>query len=73
MLPARKGSNIPRMVLFIALLGLLDVDVDNVDFFGNPTTTASLDIVEDDVDDEDRRANTSDAGKNTLQHQSYRK
>mmetsp|Transcript_959 Transcript_959/g.2006 ORF Transcript_959/g.2006 Transcript_959/m.2006 type:complete len:141 (-) Transcript_959:596-1018(-) len=69
-LPAMKGSIIPRMVLLIVVPDL-DIGVDAVVSCDDPV---NVDIDDDDDDaEEDRRANTSDAGKNTLQHQSYRK
>ena len=60
--PSVNGIVIPNIVLFIVVValsadGLYDVCVDDAD----------------DVDaDEDSRANTSDAGRNMLQHQSYK-
>jgi len=65
-LPAMKGSVIPRIVLLIAP-DLDDVAIDLL-LYDDP-----VDISDDDGADEDRRANTSDAGKKMLQHQSYRK
>ena len=59
--PSVNGIVIPKIVLFIVVVALYDVCVD--------------DVCVDDADadgDEDSRANTSDAGRNMLQHQSYK-
>ena len=58
--PSVNGIVIPNIVLFIVVVALYDVCVD--------------DVCVDDADDvdEDSRANTSDAGRNMLQHQSYK-
>ena len=52
--PSVNGIVIPKIVLFIVVVALYDVCVDDAD------------------GDEDSRANTSDAGRNMLQHQSYK-
>ena len=67
-LPAMKGSVIPRIVILIAP-ALDDVGLDALLY------NDSVDIFDDGgkEEDEDRSANTSDAGKKMLQHQSYRK
>ena len=52
--PSVNGIVIPKIVLFIVVVALYDVCVDDAD------------------GDEDTRANTSDAGRNMLQHQSYK-
>ena len=52
--PSVNGIVIPNIVLFIVVVALYDVCVDDAD------------------GDEDSRANTSDAGRNMLQHQSYK-
>lgn len=67
-LPAKNGSVIPRTALLIA------VDLDIVEFVASlyVVSSGTLDVGAG-VEDEDRSANTRDAGKNTPQHQSYRK
>ena len=52
--PSVNGIVIPNIVLFIVVVALYDVCVDDAD------------------GDEDSRANTSEAGRNMLQHQSYK-
>ena len=52
--PSVNGIVIPKIVLFIVVVALYDVCVDDAD------------------GDEDSRANTSEAGRNMLQHQSYK-
>ena len=54
--PSVNGIVIPNIVLFIVVVALYDVCVDDAD----------ADV------DEDSRANTSEAGRNMLQHQSYK-
>lgn len=65
MLPATKGSAIPRMALLVAS------DLDNEVLGGVSLYDDSVDVIDgDDGDGEDSSAKTSDAGRNTLQHQS---
>ena len=54
--PSVNGIVIPNIVLFNVVVALYDVCVDDADADG----------------DEDSRANTSEAGRNMLQHQSYK-
>ena len=56
--PSVNGIVIPKIVLALSADGLYDVCCFVHD--------ASLDV------DEDSRANTSEAGRNMLQHQSYK-
>ena len=60
--PSVNGIVIPKIVLFIVVVALYDVCVDDV----------CVDDADDVDADEDSRANTSDAGINMLQHQSYK-
>ena len=65
--PSVNGIVIPKIVLFNVVVVVdvalsADGDVDDV---------GADDVGADDVD-EDSRANTSEAGRNMLQHQSYK-
>ena len=57
--PSVNGIVIPKIVLFNAVVALYDV-------------CCFVDEVGADDVEEDSRANTSDAGRNMLQHQSYK-
>ena len=57
--PSVNGIVIPNIVLFIVVVALYDVCLNDV-------------CVDDADGDEESRANTSDAGRNMLQHQSYK-
>ena len=59
--PSVNGIVIPNIVLFIVVVVVALYDV------------CLNDVCVDDADgDEESRANTSDAGRNMLQHQSYK-